>query len=214
MLMIANFSEEALTLPKGTVVVIAQEISENLVIPVDDQEMDGDRDHTFLAGQDKEIPAKFKAYVRSKLVHLSPADQKVMESVLYRYAHVFHDEEPNDFKGTGVVQHKIETGDALPIRKAPYRVPFALRQEVDNQIQDMLRKGVIRESNSPWSAPVVLVPKKSAQRQPKYRLCVDYRLLNKVTKFDNYPLPKFEETTSTLAGSRLFTVLDCYAGFW
>jgi hypothetical protein len=81
MLMIANFSEEALTLPKGTVVGIAQEISENLVIPVDD-EIDGDRGHTFLAGQGKERPAKFKAYVTSKLAHLSPADQKVMESVL------------------------------------------------------------------------------------------------------------------------------------
>jgi hypothetical protein len=81
-------------------------------------------------------------------------------------------------------------------------------------MQDMLRKGVIREGNSPWSAPVVLVPKKSAQGQPKYRFCVDYRLLNKVTKFDSYPLPKFEETTSTLAGCRLFIVLDCHAGFW
>jgi hypothetical protein len=101
----------------------------------------------------------------------------------------------------------------LPIRKAPYRIPFALRQEVDNQIQDMLRKVVIRESNSPWSAPIVLVPKKSAQGQPKYRFCVDSRLLNKVTKFDSYPFPKFEETTSTLAASRLFTVLDCYPGF-
>lgn len=215
MLMIANFSEESLTLPKGTVIGIAEEISDNLVVSMSsDEEIDVERDHTFLAGKDREIPAKFKAYVRDKLAHLSPADRKVMEPVLHRYAHVFHDEERNDFKSTDVVQHRIETGDALPIRKAPYRIPFALRQEVDDQMQDMLKKGVIRESNSPWSAPVVLVPIKSADGKPKYRFCVDYRALNAVTKFDSYPLPRFEETTSTLAGSRLFTVLDCYAGFW
>jgi hypothetical protein len=152
--------------------------------------------------------------MRDRLAHLSPADRKVMEPVLYRYAHVFHDEEWNDFKSTDVVQHRIETEDALPIRKAPYRIPFALRQEVDNQMQDILKKGVIRESNSPWSAPEVLVPKKSADSKPKYRFCVEYQALNAVTKFDSYPLPRFEEMTSTLAGSRLFTVLDYYAGFW
>jgi hypothetical protein len=136
--MIANLSEESLTLPKGTVIGIAEEISENLVVSMSsDEETDVERDHTILAGKDKEIPAKFKAYVRDKLAHLSPADRKVMEPVLNRYAHVLHDEERNDFKSTNVVQHRIETGDALPIRKAPDRIPFALRQEVDDQMQDM-----------------------------------------------------------------------------
>jgi hypothetical protein len=50
--------------------------------------------------------------------------------------------------------------------------------------------------------------------KPKYRFCVDFRALNAVTKFDSYPLPRFEETTSTLVGSKYFSVLDCYSGFW
>jgi hypothetical protein len=113
-----------------------------------------------------------------------------------------------------VVEHRIITGDAQLIRKAQYRVPFALREEMESQVQDMLKKGVIRESNSPWSAPVILVPKKSTDGKPKYRFCVDFRALNALTKFDSYPLPRFEETTSTLAGSKYFSVLDCYLGFW
>jgi hypothetical protein len=82
------------------------------------------------------------------------------------------------------------------------------------QIDDMLRKGVIRESTSPWSAPAILVPKKSPDGKPKFRFCVDFRALNSVTKFDAYPLPAFEDTISTLFGSKYFSVLDCYSGFW
>jgi len=73
----------------------------------------------------------------------------------------------------------------------------------------MLEKGVIRESCSPWTAPALLVPKRSPDGKPKYRICVDFRALNAVTKFDPCPLPDFEETTSTLHGSRYFSVLDC-----
>ena len=81
------------------------------------------------------------------------------------------------------------------------------------QIEDMLRKGFFRESSSPWSAPAPLVPKRSPDGRPKFRFCVDFRALNSVTKFDPYPLPVFEETTSALFGSK-HSVLDCYSGFW
>jgi hypothetical protein len=97
---------------------------------------------------------------------------------------------------------------AKPIRKAPYRVPFALRKEIQNQVQDMLAKGVIEESVSPWSSPGILVPKKSLNGKPKYRFCVDFRALNAVTQFDTYPLPLSEETVSALHGSKYFTVID------
>ena len=56
--------------------------------------------------------------------------------------------------------------------------------------------------------------KKSENGVPKYRFCVDFRALKAVTKYDSYPLPRFEHTTSTLSGSKYFSVLDCYSGFW
>jgi hypothetical protein len=91
---------------------------------------------------------------------LSSAERKIIEPVLIKYAGIFHDDEDNDFKSTSVVVHKIETGDATPIKKAPYKTTFALIEEMNRQVQKMLDNGVIRPSHSPSSSPVVLVPKK------------------------------------------------------
>jgi hypothetical protein len=93
-------------------------------------------------------------------------------------------------------------------------VPFALREEMERQVRDMLREGVIEASSSHWAAPAILDPKKSADGRPKYRFCVDFRALNKITQFDTYPSPMFEETVATLHGSQYFSVVDCYNGFW
>jgi len=56
-----------------------------------------------------------------------------MKPVLIKYAGIFHDDEDNDFKSINVVVHKMETGDATPIKKAPYKTPFALRQEMNRK---------------------------------------------------------------------------------
>ena len=115
------------------------------------------------------------------------AEREVIEPILLRYAGIFHDDENNDFKNTNVIVHNIETGDAAPIKKVPYKTPFALREEMNRQVQKMLDKGVISQSNFPWSSLVVLVPKKSGTGIPKYRFCVDFRALNAIIKNDSYP---------------------------
>ena len=112
------------------------------------------------------------------------------------------------------MEHRIITGDVRPVRKAQYRVPYALREEMESPVRTMLKKRVIEPSSSPWNSPAILVPKKSTVGRPKYLFCVDYRALYKVTQFDTYPLLVFEETVSTLHGSQYFSVLDCYSGFW
>jgi hypothetical protein len=137
-----------------------------------------------------------------------------MEPVLRKYRHIFHVEGSNDFRGTDLIEHRIITGDAKPIRKAPYRVQFALKKEMDNLVQDMLNKGVIEESNSPWNAPAILVPKKLLDGKPKYRFCVNFRALNAVTQFDTYPLPLIEQGSSAMHGSKYFSTIDMYSGFW
>jgi len=110
--------------------------------------------------------------------------------------------------------HEIRTGDALPVKKNPYRVPYALRDEMKNQLDEMIRKGVITPCASPWAAPVILVPKKSADGTPKYRFCTDFRGLNSVTSIPVYPIPDIKSNLSLMAGSRYFTLLDIENAYW
>ena len=74
----------------------------------------------------------------------------------------------------------------------------------------MLEKGVIEESCSPWTAPAVYVRKKTGE----IRLCVDYRVLNKQTQKDAYPLPLIDEVQDWLTGSAIFSNLDLQSGYW
>jgi hypothetical protein len=139
--------------------------------------------------------------------------RQLIESVLLKYDHLFHNEKMNYFKRTSVVEHEISPNDTRPIRK-PNTVPYALKEEIQMQVQNMLDRGEIRESRSPWSAPAILVPKNNLGWKPKFRFCVDLQALNPVTKFDSYPLPVIEETSSTLYGSKCYSVIDCFQGFW
>ena len=84
------------------------------------------------------------------------------------------------------------------------------REEAHKAIGDMLERGVISPSNSPWSSPIVLFRKIDGT----IRFCVDYRKLNAVTRKDAYPLPRVDETLDTLAGSQWFSTLDLTSGYW
>jgi len=210
--MLANFCDEPLTIPKVTILGVAEEASGTLIDRINANTKSRMNTPT-KPPRKKQTKNLYDKLLQRKLDHLTPGDRQHIEPVLRKYAHVFHDEESIDFKETKVTEHQT-LGDANPIRRPPYRTPYASREEMQTQVQNMLDKDIVRPSTSPWSAPAILVPKKSQDGKPKFRFCVDFRALNSVTQFDPYPLSVFEETTCTLYGSKYFTVLDCYGGFW
>ena len=110
--------------------------------------------------------ALFQKLLKGKLDHIPQHERQLIETVLVKCAHVFHDEELNYFKATNIVEYEIPVGYTPPIRRPPYRTPYALRDEMKTQVEKMLQRGVIRDSDSPWSAPAFLVPKKSLDGQP------------------------------------------------
>ncbi|KAL5505465.1 hypothetical protein EMCRGX_G006900 [Ephydatia muelleri] len=84
------------------------------------------------------------------------------------------------------------------------------RLEVKKLLEDMLKKDVIRPSNSPWLSPIILVQKKDGST----RFCIDYRKVNAVTRKDAYPMPRVDDTLDTHGGSKFFSTLDLANGYW
>lgn len=117
---------------------------------------------------------------------------------------------PNDIGRTHLVEHHIDTGDAEPVKQRPRRVPWRLRDQVESQKEQMLKDGVIEESNSPWCSPIVMAKKKDGT----FRFCVDLRALNKVTKGFSHPLPTVQDSLDSLAGAKFFSTLDMASGYW
>ncbi|KAL4030766.1 hypothetical protein IC575_009018 [Cucumis melo] len=99
--------------------------------------------------------------------------------------------------------------DTAPISRAPYRMAPAELKELKVQLQELLDKGFIRPSVSPWGAPVLFVKKKDASM----RLCIDYRELNKVTIKNCYPLPRIDDLFDQLQGATVFSKIDLRSGY-
>ncbi|KAG2190788.1 hypothetical protein INT47_000170 [Mucor saturninus] len=107
------------------------------------------------------------------------------------------------------VQHVINTGDAYPVNKPPFKMSPRELDELKKQLKELLDLGLIRPSSSPWGAPILFVKKKNGEM----RMCVDYRALNKVTVRNNHPLPRIDECLERLHGANHFTSLDLRSGY-
>jgi hypothetical protein len=99
--------------------------------------------------------------------------------------------------------------EIAPIAQRAYRMNPQELEELKRQLADMLSKGLIRPSASPWGSPVLFVDK----RDGTIRLCVDYRKLNEVTIKNKYPLPKIEDLFDQLNGAKVFSKIDLRTGY-
>ncbi|KAL0536321.1 hypothetical protein IC582_025265 [Cucumis melo] len=131
------------------------------------------------------------------------------EPVVREYPDVFPDELPGlppprevDFA------IDLEPGTA-PISRAPYRMAPVELKKLKVQLQELLDKGFIWPSVSPWGAPVLFVKKKDGSM----RLCIDYRELNKVTVKNRYPLPRIDDLFDQLQGATVFSKIDLRSGY-
>jgi hypothetical protein len=96
-----------------------------------------------------------------------------------------------------------------PISKAPYRMALSKLKELKEELQELLDKGFIHPSISPWGASVLFVKKKDRSM----RMCIDYRELNKVTIKNRYPLPRIDDLLDQLQGVRVFSKVDLRSGY-
>ena len=96
-----------------------------------------------------------------------------------------------------------------PISMTPHRMAPVELQELRVQLQELLNKGFIRPSTSPWGAPVLFAKKKDKT----LRLCIDYQQLNRVTIKNRYPLPRIDDLFDLLRGARVYSKIDLHTGY-
>ncbi|UYV69897.1 hypothetical protein LAZ67_7001124, partial [Cordylochernes scorpioides] len=177
--------------------LIGLDIAEDFELIVDT------KDKTVYTKQSAEM-----ALVCTTFNHLQKPNQDELNKLLQENEQIFSQHQTNI--GRISIQHNIVTKEHLPISLRPYRRPISEYEKISEQVKEMIKKGLIKESSSPWSFPVVLVQKKDGTN----RLCVDYRELNKITIYDKQPLPLLQDIFDRLHGAKYFTTLDVAWGYW
>lgn len=115
----------------------------------------------------------------------------------------------NELGCSNLVQMHINLTNNQPVYRRPYRLSHNEQGIVRSKVKELLDAGIIKESESDYASPVILVKKKNGDS----RLCVDYRALNSITIRDRYPLPNIDDQVSRLAGKNFFTSLDMAQGY-
>ncbi|KAI3359935.1 hypothetical protein L3Q82_014286 [Scortum barcoo] len=135
--------------------------------------------------------------------HLSENQQEIVKEMLREESGAFARDD-SDMGCITSLEMSITLNDSTPIQKSYASIPKPPYREVKEYIEDLLAKGWIVKSKSPYSAPVVCVRKKDGT----LRLCIDYRLLNQRMVPDRHPLPRIQDLTDTLGGYSWFSILD------
>ncbi|GJY65340.1 putative reverse transcriptase domain-containing protein [Tanacetum coccineum] len=139
------------------------------------------------------------------------SDEKRLEDipVVREFPKVF----PEDLPGLPPIRQVEFQIDLIPraelVAQAPYRLAPSEMQELSDQLQELADRGFIRPSTSPWGAPVLFVKKKDES----FRMCIDYRELNKLTVKNRYPLPRIDDLFDQLQGSSVYSKIDLRSGY-
>nr|GEW28292.1 reverse transcriptase domain-containing protein [Tanacetum cinerariifolium] len=114
------------------------------------------------------------------------------------------------YLGGNIPSKRVKTlHQAAPVARAPYRLAPSEMKELSEQLHELFDQGFIRPSSSPWGAPVLFVKKKNGS----FRMCIDYRELNKLTVKNRYPLPRIDDLFDQLQGSSIYSKIDLRSSY-
>ncbi|MCO5555891.1 hypothetical protein L7F22_009435 [Adiantum nelumboides] len=132
------------------------------------------------------------------------------QDFLHAHADCFSEGLPGKLPPVRPEDHTIDLiPGSTPPNRPPYRVSRAQNEEIMNQVKDLLEKGLIQPSTSPFCSPVLLVLKKDGS----WRMCIDYRALNKITIKNRFPIPRIDDILDRLQGSSCFNRIDLKSGY-
>ena len=169
-----------------------------------------------------DVPGPRKVQLQDKTI-TTDIKQK-FEELCKEYGEAFS-KNNEEISRTKLVRIDIDTGDRPPVSSRPYTLPLKHYEWVQREIESLECTGVITKSMSKWASPIVVVPKKSAPREPlKRRLCVDFRKVNELQQevitvgktkgqISIHPLPKIDEMYAKLKGTKVFSTIDLKSSY-
>ena len=173
-------------------------------------------------------PADIEVHRKVELQNadITKAQQNAFKDLCTEFKDIFSTDSNNIGK-TPLLEVEIDIGDSLPITQKPYTLPLKHPTWVQGELEILEKAGVIVRSVSPWTSPIVIVPKRTAPGEShKRRLCVDYQALNSLLPpvkkafskakgiLTLVPLPKIDEIYARLKGSNIYSTFDMRSGYY
>ncbi|KAG0160178.1 hypothetical protein PDIDSM_7705 [Penicillium digitatum] len=159
----------------------------------------------------KEKDTEYAVFYATNCKDLDPStsDPRLAE-LLQKFADVFPDDLPRELPPERSFVHHIDTGNANPVNANAYPLSHEKLEELRRQVKDLLDRGLIQVSSSPWGFPVVFVKKPGGE----WRMCIDYRGLNELTAKNGYPLPRIQDLLDIVGQAKYLSKIDLAAGYW
>ena len=216
-LKILNQSKQDITLRKGLIVGTCKPVNKDNITPwvneitqlTDKIDLDTKSIHKIKESSKINFDlanADLTATQKEKLIEFLDKNRDIFATNLSELGH------------TTILKHEILTGDAPPVQSRPYRTTPKVKAEIDRQLDEMLQYGIIEESVSNYSSPLVMVKKKNSPntKNPELRMCIDFRRLNTQTLSQLQPSPRLDNIIDALSESKpkIISTLDLFSGFW
>ena len=141
--------------------------------------------------------------------HLNEKEKVQLLQLLYKHQDVFSIDD-DDIGTSTLIKHKIIPKNNKVVYRRQYRHSKEQEKQIDEEVNKLLKNGVIKESMSPFNSPVLMVPKKEPG---KWRFCLDCRYINDLTEDEYFPIPLIEDVMDNLAGAQIFSTLDMTSGY-
>ncbi len=179
----------------------------------DSTEMESEEDDDWLENNYEITPLYGKFKIKSQEIvigkDLTKEEQQQLNELLKEFEDIISTDEKPKLGRTGIIKHEVKvTGN--PIKGRPYPVKDNKREKwMKEEIERMLKEGIIKKSKSPWASSVVLVSKKDES----IRFCVDYKKVNDLMIVDAHPLPIVNDTVNKIGGKKYYTSIDLASGY-
>ena len=204
---IANPYAQSCKLYKNTIVATYEPIKPEQLISVNTTQSN---DTLADPCNERELPEHLKELYSKSSKLLNSEEQSRLKNLLMDYQKQFSNDS-HDLGRCTLLEHNINIMPGTrPIKQQPFRLPLEKRRDAEAEISAMAERDLIEPSTSPWSSPAIIVPKKNGG----IRFYIDHRRLNKVTIPDSMPLPRCDDSSDALGGSKWFSTLDFRSGFF